>query len=67
MNMTIKKNPSAAKTKQVTKKVNAKCNYDEAVEYIRCAISSLGKSAKESDVIARESIANLSVVLMDLK
>lgn len=67
MNMTIKKNPSAAKTKQAPKKVNAKSNYDEAAEYIRCAISVLGKSAKESDVIARESIANLSVVLMDLK
>lgn len=67
MNMTIKKNPSAAKIKQTPEKINAKSNYDEASEYIRCAISALGKSAKESDAIARESIANLSVVLMDLK
>lgn len=67
MNMTIKKNPAADKVKQGHTKVNAKSNYDEASEYIRCAISALGKSAKESDTIARESIANLSVVLMDLK
>lgn len=39
---------------------------DEAIEYIRSAIHSLGTNTKD-DVIAKESIANLSVVLLDLK
>lgn len=38
----------------------------EAVKYIRSAIDALAKSAKD-DVICRESIANLSVVLFDLQ
>lgn len=42
-------------------------SYADAVEYIQCAIHSLGKDAKNQDVLARESIANLSVVLLDLK
>lgn len=40
--------------------------YDEAIGYINSAISSLSVHAKE-DVLAKESIANLSVVLLDLK
>ena len=62
MNMTIKKNTNRTKNR-----INAKKSYAEASEYIQCAISALGKSAQNSDAIARESIANLSVVLMDLK
>lgn len=40
-------------------------DYTEAYDKIKCAIDILGKSAK-SDVLARESIANLGVVLLDL-
>lgn len=40
-------------------------DYTEACDKIKCAIDILGKSAK-SDVLARESIANLGVVLLDL-
>lgn len=40
--------------------------YDEAIGYINSAISSLSVHAKE-DELAKESIANLSVVLLDLK
>ena len=42
------------------------CPYEEAIDCIMCAINSLGAVAKE-DEIARDSIANLSVVLFDLK
>lgn len=42
------------------------CPYQEAIDCILCAIDSLGSIAKE-DELARESIANLSVVLFDLK
>ena len=41
-------------------------NYDEAQRYIRAAIHSLGKQSK-NDELAKESIANLSVVLFDLQ
>jgi len=41
-------------------------NRSEAVEYIQSAIHSLGTNAKD-DVVAKESIANLSVILFDLK
>lgn len=40
--------------------------YAEAIGYINSAISSLSVHAKE-DSLAKESIANLSVVLLDLK
>lgn len=43
----------------------AEVNYTEACDKIKCAIDILGKSAK-SDVLARESVANLGVVLLDL-
>lgn len=39
--------------------------YGEAISNIRLAIDALGNLAK-SDPVARESIANLSVVLFDL-
>lgn len=42
------------------------CPYESSINYIRSAIEELGKIAKD-DPIARESIANLSVVLFDLK
>ena len=52
--------------KQVTKVTAATGGRDEAVDYIQSAIHSLGCNSKD-DVIAKEAIANLSVILMDLK
>lgn len=62
MNMTIKKKNSNCSKKP---KINAS-KYDEAKKYIRSAIQVLGESATASDAVAKDSIANLSVVLMDL-
>ncbi len=42
------------------------CQYQNAIDSIMCAIECLGAVAT-NDPIARESIANLSVVLFDLK
>lgn len=42
-------------------------NHSEAISYIKSAIEVLGESAKNGDVLAKESIANLSVVLFELK
>lgn len=69
MKMTIKKGAKGEEAKNTAVKdaVNAHSNYGEASVYIRCAISALGEYAKESDTLARESIANLSVILMDLQ
>lgn len=58
--MVIKKVKSDTDTQ-----VSKKSDYCKAQEHIRCAIDELGKTAKD-DVVAKESIANLSVVLMDL-
>ena len=41
-------------------------NREEAIGYIQSAISALSVTAK-TDIVAKESIANLSVVLLDLK
>lgn len=49
-----------------TCKVTAARTYQSAVDHIFAAIEDLGTVAKD-DVLARESIANLSVVLFDLK
>jgi len=38
----------------------------EATEFIMSAINALGTAAK-TDIVAKESIANLSVVLLDLQ
>lgn len=59
--MKIKKSTSV----NAATSVNNKSNYDEAQKHIKCAIDALGKQAKD-DVLAKESIANLSVVLLDL-
>lgn len=63
------------KIKKQNSNVNAATNtqskdknvYSEAIDYIQSAISSLGLAAKDGDTLAKESIANLSVVLFDLK
>lgn len=44
----------------------AECPYQKAIDSIMCAIESLSAIAKDDD-LARDSIANLSVVLFDLK
>lgn len=64
MNMTIKKKESNSKAVKTSVTAN---DYAEATEYIQCAISALCDAAQKSDVLARESIANLSVILMDLR
>ncbi len=42
------------------------CKYNDAICSIQAAIETLAAQAKD-DQIAKDSIANLSVVLMDLK
>lgn len=59
--MRIKKNVAVKAQAEVI----SKSSYDEAQKHIKCAIDALGKHAKD-DVLAKESIANLSVVLFDL-
>ncbi len=66
MNIKVKKSNSRSNN-QITASTEPKNKYDEAIDYIKCAISALSVSAKDNDTLARESIANLSVVLMDLK
>lgn len=46
--------------------VAAKTNYDRSRTYIKAAIDCLGTQAKD-DVLAKEAIANLSVILLDLQ
>lgn len=55
-----KQNPKAV---SATKEVNHR---EQASIYIKSAIDELGKVAKD-DVLAKEAIANLAVVLLDLK
>ena len=49
------------------KKIVANTDKKEAVEYIRSAISVLGNSAIKGDAQSKDAIANLSVILFDLK
>lgn len=61
---------TANKALKIQKKneVNASTdNKSEAKKYIKCAIDALGASAKGGDTIARDALANLSVILFDLK
>ena len=43
------------------------CKYQEAIDLIETEAASLAECAKTGDEIARDSIVNLSVVLLDLK
>lgn len=54
--------------KSVTAKgsITSNTKYEEGVQYIRSAIDALGSVAKD-DVVAKEAIANLGVVLLDLQ
>lgn len=69
--MRISKNSARKSTKTVSSKpvkASRTANeYAKAQNYIKCAIDALGASAKNNDSKARESIANLSVVLFDLQ
>ena len=62
---TVKAN-SERDTRKKTR-VTASNNKSEAVEYIRSAISVLGESAIAGDTESKDAIANLSVILFDLK
>lgn len=68
--MKIKKNPVTAALEIEGAEVNEDKSvinkYKDAIDYISSAISSLSVIAKD-DKLAKESIANLSVVLLDLK
>lgn len=44
----------------------AKSDYSESIDYIKSAIDCLCPHAKDS-VVAKEAIANLSVILLDLQ
>ena len=68
--MRITKNGKAVKSnaeRPASKRVIANTDKQEAVEYIRSAISALGNSAIKGDTQSKEAIANLSVILFDLK
>ena len=61
---------TANKTLKIQKKNEVKASTSdktEAKKYIKCAIDALGASAKSGDAIARDALANLSVILFDLK
>lgn len=71
--MRIKKNSKSAnvQSSKVTsqKSVSGKkkvSKYDEGVKHIRAAIDCLGLNCKD-DAVAREAIANLGVIMFDLK
>lgn len=65
MNMRIKKNNVEAATVVASESTEAK--YADAIASIRSAIEALGSVAKSGDELAKESIANLSVILFDLQ
>ena len=70
--MIIKKNQTvtANKALKIQKKNEVTASTDnksEAKKYIKCAIDALGASAKSGDTVARDALANLSVILFDLK
>ena len=64
--MKISKNTSRASVASTPKKSVTSSSRADAQQHIRAAIDCLGKEAK-ADTIAKESIANLSVVLLDLQ
>lgn len=61
--MTISKNKKPVKASTDKPAVD----YSEAIDFIKSAIDALGDLAETGDALAKESIANLSVVLLDLK
>ena len=69
--MKIKKNASVNSATTTENTPSAELNsmvFSDSIEYVKKAIDSLGAYARRSnDTFAKETIANLSVVLMDLK
>ena len=53
--------------RQNLKKNDVTASYAEAKEHILAAIHILGSEALNGDSLAKDSISNLSVVLLDLK
>lgn len=65
--MKISKKPISVKAATAEKASSIQsASKEEAISHIYAAINCLGKEAK-TDIVAKESIANLSVVLLDLK
>ena len=58
---------SKSTVKSATDATVSKSDYAEAINNIQSAIQALSKAAQDGDTLAKESIANLSVVLFDLK
>lgn len=69
--MKITKKQSVKASEELTSVIEetiqpTECKYQSAIDLINAAIESLAEIAKD-DVIAKESIANLGVVMFDLK
>lgn len=69
--MKITKNAQPIKSSELLEEVSLEFQqvspYQCAIDNIYNAIECLGQSAKADDNLAKEAIANLSVVLLDLK
>lgn len=68
--MKIQKTKSAVKADtEILAQPEQVCNKDVAIEYIQSAIDALSSCALEhpEDTVVSDSIANLGVVLLDLK
>lgn len=52
---------------QKSEAIKAETGYEKAMNHIKCAIDALGTNAIEGDTKAKDSIVNLSVVLLDLQ
>lgn len=64
--MKISKTPLKKQNPEVVSAAKEVNHKEQANAYIKSAIDELGKIAKD-DVLAKEAIANLAVVLLDLK
>lgn len=64
--MKISKNKKVCAAKETNTVTEVKSKYQATIDYIKAAIDSLGSIAQDDD-LAKDAIANLSVVLLDLK
>lgn len=64
--MKISKNKKVCAAKETNTVTDVKSKYQDTIDYIKAAIDSLGNIAQDDD-LAKDAIANLSVVLLDLK
>lgn len=65
--MSIKVKKTKKQTVSASKSIKNSGKYTDATDSITAAIYALGDSAKSGDILARESIANLSVILFELQ